>query len=152
MTRTAGLHALADTLNAVQVGQLVVGEQRQRDGCVEAASHAAALPRLVLERDLDPVHGHGCGGAPPAEVAVELAHGLLYQLVPVAVHLQRQVSRLEVPQLLHLPPELGLLHLESAQLRQDLGKRDNRMVISSSNGKKCFDDSQYNGIDAVDGR
>lgn len=78
MTRTAGLHALADTLDAVQIGQLVVGEEGQSDGGVEAAGDAAAFARLVLEGDLDPVHSHGGGCAAPAKVRVELTHGLLY--------------------------------------------------------------------------
>lgn len=70
MTRTAGLHALADTLNTVQIGQLIVREEGQGDGRVEAARHAAALARLIFEGDLHPVHGHGCGCAAPAKVRV----------------------------------------------------------------------------------
>lgn len=70
MTRTAGLHALADTLNTVQIGQLIIGEEGQGDGCVEAAGHAAALARLILESDLDPVHSHWCGCAAPAKVCI----------------------------------------------------------------------------------
>lgn len=70
MTRTAGLHALADTLDTVQIGQLVVGEEGQGDGCVEAAGHATALARLIFEGDLHPVHGHRCGCAAPAKVCV----------------------------------------------------------------------------------
>lgn len=120
VTRTAGLHALADTLHAVQVGQLVVGEESQGDGRVEATRHPAALAGLVLEGDLDAVHGHGRGGAAAAEVRVQLTHGLLYELVPVAVHFQGQVAGLEVPQLLHLPAELGLLHFKATQLCEDL--------------------------------
>lgn len=123
MTRTAGLHALADTLNTVQVGQLIVGEQSQGDGCVEAAGHAAALARLVFEGDLHPVHGHGGGCAAPAEMRVQLTHRLLYQLVSVPVHLQGQVPGLQVPQLLHLPTELGFLHLEATELCEDLGEK-----------------------------
>lgn len=78
MTRTAGLHALADALNTVQVGQLIVGEEGQRDGCVEAAGYAATFSRLIFKGDLDPVDSHGGGCAPPAKVCIELAHGLLY--------------------------------------------------------------------------
>lgn len=114
MTRTAGLHALADTLHTVQVGQLIVGQEGQGDGRVEAAGHSAALARLIFEGDLHPVHGHGCGGAAPAKVCVQLTHGLLYELVSVPVHLQGQVSGLQVPQLLHLTAELGFLYLKAA--------------------------------------
>lgn len=78
MTRTAGLHALADTLDTVQIGQLVVGKEGQSNGCVEAASNAAAFTRLILEGNLDPVHSHGGGCAAPAKVCVKLTHGLLY--------------------------------------------------------------------------
>lgn len=127
MGLTASLHALADALYAVEVGQFVVGQERLRDGCVEAACHAAALARLVLERDLDAVHSHGRAGATAPEVRVELSHGLLDKLVAIAVDLQSQVARLQVPQLLHLPSELRLLHLETTQLRQDLeGKKEKR--------------------------
>lgn len=78
MTRTAGLHALADTLDTVQIGQLVVGEEGQSDGGVETAGNATAFAWLVLEGDLDSVHSHGGGCAAPAKVCVELTHGLLY--------------------------------------------------------------------------
>lgn len=78
MTRTAGLHSLADTLDTVQVGQFVIGEEGQSDGCVEAAGDAAALARLIFEGHLHPMHGHGCGCAASAEVCIQLAHGLLY--------------------------------------------------------------------------
>ena len=132
MTRTAGLHALADALHTVQVGQLVVGEEGERDGRVEAARHAAALAGLVLEGDLDAVHRHGRGCAAPAEVRVELPHGLLDELVTVTVHLQRQVTGLQVAELLHLPTELGLLYLEAAQLRQDL------MVEGGGGGREAM--------------
>lgn len=121
MTRTAGLHALADTLNTVQVGQLIVGEESQGDGCVEAAGHAAALARLVFEGHLHPVYGHGCGCAAPAKMRVQLTHRLLYELVSIPVHLQGQVPGLQVPQFLHLPTELGFLHLEATELCEDLG-------------------------------
>lgn len=77
MTRTAGLHALANTLDTVQIGQLVVGEEGQSNGGVEAAGNAAALARLVLEGDLDAVNSHGGGCAAPAKVSVQLTHGLL---------------------------------------------------------------------------
>ena len=70
MTRTAGLHALADTLNTVQVGQLIVGEEGQGDGCVEAAGHAAAFARLIFKGNLHSMHGHGGGCATPAKVRV----------------------------------------------------------------------------------
>lgn len=70
MTRTAGLHALADTLNTVQVGQLIVGEEGQGDGRVEAAGHTATLAWLVFEGDLHPVYSHGCGRAAPAKVRI----------------------------------------------------------------------------------
>lgn len=121
MTRTAGLHALADTLNTVQIGQLVVWEEGQGDGRVKAAGHAAAFARLVFEGDFHPVHSHRRGCAAPAEVGVELTHGLLYQLVSIPVHLQGQVTGLQVPQLLHLPTELGFLYLKATELCEDLG-------------------------------
>lgn len=78
MTRTAGLHALADALDTVQIGQLVVGEEGQSDSGVEAAGNAAAFARLILEGDLDPVHSHWGGCAAAAKVGVQLTHGLLY--------------------------------------------------------------------------
>lgn len=70
MTRTAGLHALADTLNTVQVGQLIIGEEGQCDGRVEAAGHTTAFARLIFEGNLYSVHGHGCGCATPSKVRV----------------------------------------------------------------------------------
>lgn len=70
MTRTAGLHALADTLNAVQIGQLIVGQEGQRDGRVETAGHAAALAWLIFKGDLHPVYSHGCRCAAPAKVRI----------------------------------------------------------------------------------
>lgn len=78
MTRTAGLHALADTLDTVQIGQLVVGEEGQSNGCVEAAGNTAAFAWLVFEGNFNPVHSHGRGCAAPAKVRVKLTHGLLY--------------------------------------------------------------------------
>lgn len=126
MTRTAGLHALADALHTVQVGQLVIGQEGQGDGRVEATGHTTTLARLVFEGDLNAVHSHGCGGAAPAKVGVELPHGLLDQLVTVTVHLQGQVTRLEVTEFLHLPAELRLLHLKAPQLGQDLGTGSDR--------------------------
>lgn len=89
---TAGLHALADALYTVQVGQFLVGQKSLRDGRVEAACHATALSGLVLERDLDAVHSHGCAGAAAAKVRVELTHGLLDELITVTVHLQGQIT------------------------------------------------------------
>lgn len=70
MTRTAGLHSLADTLDTVQVGQFVIGEEGQSDGCVEAAGNTAALAWLIFEGHLHPMHGHGRGCAASAEVCV----------------------------------------------------------------------------------
>ncbi len=119
-TRTASLHSLANTLYAVQVGQLVVGEESLCDSRVKAPRHSTALSRFILESHFHAVHCHGCSGAAAAEVSVDLAHGLLDELLPVTVHLQSQVTWLQVPQLLHLTPELGLLHLEPAQFGQDL--------------------------------
>lgn len=113
MTRTAGLHALADTLDTVQIGQLVIGEEGQGDGGVEAAGNATAFARLVFEGDLHPVHSHGCGCAAPSKVRVQLTHGLLYELVSIPIHLQGQIAGLQVPQFLHFPAELGFLHLKT---------------------------------------
>lgn len=70
MTRTAGLHALADALNTVQVGQLFIGKEGQSDGRVEAAGHATALSRLIFESHFHPVYRHGCGSTTPAKVCV----------------------------------------------------------------------------------
>lgn len=78
MTRTAGLHALADILDAVQIGQFVIGEECQRNSCVEASGYTTALARLIFEGDLYSVYSHWCGCAPPAKVSVQLTHGLLY--------------------------------------------------------------------------
>lgn len=92
MTRTAGLHALADALNTVKIGQFIVGQEGQGNGCVEAAGYAAAFARLVFEGDLYSVNSHWCGGAASAEVCIELTHSLLYQLVPISIHLQGQIT------------------------------------------------------------
>lgn len=70
MTRTAGLHSLADTLDTVQIGQFVIREEGQSDGCVEAAGDTAALARLVFEGHFHAMHSHGRGCAASAEVCV----------------------------------------------------------------------------------
>lgn len=91
-SHTASLHSLANTLYAVQIGQLVVGEEGLCDSRVKAPRHSAALSRFILESHFDAVHCHGCSGAAAAEVSVDLPHGLLDELLSVAVHLQGQIT------------------------------------------------------------
>lgn len=91
-SHTASLHSLANTLYAVQIGQLVIGEEGLCDSRVKAPRHSAALSRFILESHFDAVHCHGCSGAAAAEVSVDLPHGLLDELLSVAVHLQGQIT------------------------------------------------------------
>lgn len=88
---TASLHSLANTLYAVEIGQLVVGEEGLCDSGVKAPCHSAALSRFILESHFNAVNRHGCSGAASAEVSVDLAHGLLDKLLSVTVHLQGQI-------------------------------------------------------------
>ena len=51
---------------------------------------------------------------------MELVTDLNDELVPLSLDLgQGQVDRPRVPQLLHLAPELGLLHRKPSELRND---------------------------------
>lgn len=70
MTRTAGLHSLADTLDTVQIGQLVIGEEGKGNGSVETTGDTTALARLIFEGDLHSVYSHGRGCATPAKVSI----------------------------------------------------------------------------------
>lgn len=79
--------ALVGILNAVQVGQFLVGQKSLGDSRVEAPCYAAALSWLVLKSNFDSVHSHGSGSTPAAEVVVELPHGLLDQKISVSINL-----------------------------------------------------------------
>lgn len=117
---TASLHSLADALYTVQIGQLVIGQESLCDSRVKAPCHSAALSWFILESHFHSMHSHGRSGAATAEVGIELPHGLLDELLSVTVHLQGQITWLQVPQLFHLTPKLGLLHLKTTQFSQDL--------------------------------
>lgn len=92
LIHTAGLHSLADALYTVQIGQLVIGQESLCDGRVKAPCHSAALSWFILESHFYTMHSHGRSGAAPAEVGIELPHGLLDELLSVTVHLQGQIT------------------------------------------------------------
>ena len=76
-----------------QIRYLLRRHKRLGDGRVEAPRHAAALSRLVLERDLDALDGErrssarGGAGAASLVDGVELSQRLYEQGLAFALHL-----------------------------------------------------------------
>lgn len=56
-------------------------------------------------------HRHGRSPSPPLVVLVELLESVQDQTVRVPLHIQEQVDRLRIAELLHVFAKLGLAHL-----------------------------------------